>query len=164
MSFCCRSGAAMARPADPLAESIGSCADPDHYRSGLVAADDIAASIQYMAKQPFIDANDVIVVGISTGGWASLALASRTPSLARPSSTLLAAAAATPAGNRMRCVAIGARLCRCAVLRRHGAHSHAVALFRRTTAISAGARPDHGARLDGQRRQGRSRNPAALSR
>ena len=67
----------------PLAEFIGSCADPDHYRSGLIAADDIAASIRYMAKQPFIDANDVIVVGISTGGWASLALASKTPSLAR---------------------------------------------------------------------------------
>jgi dienelactone hydrolase len=67
----------------PLAESVGSCADPDHYRSGLIAADDIAASIRYMAKQPFIDANDVIVVGISTGGWASLALASKTPSLAR---------------------------------------------------------------------------------
>jgi dienelactone hydrolase len=67
----------------PLAESIGSCADPDHYRSGLIAADDIAASIRYMAKQPFIDADNVIVVGISTGGWASLALASKTPSIAR---------------------------------------------------------------------------------
>lgn len=67
----------------PLAESIGSCADPDHYRSGLIAADDIAATIRYMAKQPFIDANDVILVGISTGGWASLALAAKAPSLAR---------------------------------------------------------------------------------
>lgn len=67
----------------PLAESVGSCVDPDHYRSGLVAAEDIAASIRYMAKLPFIDANDVVVVGISTGGWASLALASQTPSVAR---------------------------------------------------------------------------------
>ena len=67
----------------PLAESIGSCADPDHYRSGLIAAEDIASSIRYMVGQPFIDPNDVIVVGISTGGWASLALASKTPSLAR---------------------------------------------------------------------------------
>jgi dienelactone hydrolase len=67
----------------PLAEAIGNCADPDHYRSGLIAAEDIAASVEYMAKQPFIDPNDVVVVGISTGGWASLALASRQPSIAR---------------------------------------------------------------------------------
>ena len=67
----------------PLAEAIGGCADPDHYRSGLVASDDIAAAIGYMTKQPFIDANDVVVIGISTGGWASLALASRAPSVAR---------------------------------------------------------------------------------
>jgi dienelactone hydrolase len=67
----------------PRAEALGKCADPDHYPSGLIAAEDIAASVEYMAKQPFIDPNDVVVVGISTGGWASLALASRKPSIAR---------------------------------------------------------------------------------
>lgn len=67
----------------PLAESIGSCAAPDHYTSGLIASDDISAAIGYMSQQTFIDPQRTIVVGVSTGGWASLALASRKPSLAR---------------------------------------------------------------------------------
>lgn len=67
----------------PLAEAVGGCADPDHYHSGLIASEDIAGAIRYMGQQPFIDANNVVVVGISTGGWAALALASQTPSVAR---------------------------------------------------------------------------------
>jgi dienelactone hydrolase len=60
-----------------LAEGQDSCTEPEHYKSGLIAADDIEASINYMATQPFIDRSQIIVVGVSTGGWASLALASR---------------------------------------------------------------------------------------
>lgn len=63
----------------PLAESIGTCANPDHFASGQVAADDIAAVVSYMTRQPFIAPDQTVVVGISTGGWASLALASRNP-------------------------------------------------------------------------------------
>lgn len=63
----------------PLAESIGTCADPDHYRSGLAAADDIEAATDYLSREPFVAPGDAIVVGISSGGWASLALASRNP-------------------------------------------------------------------------------------
>jgi dienelactone hydrolase len=62
-----------------LAESVGSCADPDHYRSGLIAADDVAAVVAYMRRQSFADPDRITVAGISTGGWASLALASRNP-------------------------------------------------------------------------------------
>ncbi|HYD15462.1 MAG TPA: dienelactone hydrolase family protein [Hyphomicrobium sp.] len=62
-----------------LAESIGSCADPDHYSSGLAAAADIRAAMAYMTKQPFVAPDETIVVGISSGGWASLALASQSP-------------------------------------------------------------------------------------
>lgn len=65
--------------AGPLVESIGDCTDPDHFRSGLVAADDIEAVISYMTRQPFIQPDETVVVGVSTGGWASLALASRNP-------------------------------------------------------------------------------------
>jgi dienelactone hydrolase len=61
----------------PLAEAIGTCAHPDHYASGNVAADDIAAAVTYMTKQSFVEPNGVIVVGVSTGGWASLALSAR---------------------------------------------------------------------------------------
>jgi dienelactone hydrolase len=60
-----------------LSEAIGTCEHPDHYASGNIAADDIAATIDYMTKQPGIAPSGVVVVGISTGGWASLALASR---------------------------------------------------------------------------------------
>ncbi len=62
-----------------LAEAVGNCVAPDHYRSGLIAAEDVAASVAYMRRQPFVDADNVTVVGISTGGWASLALASHNP-------------------------------------------------------------------------------------
>ena len=55
------------------------CANPDHYGAGVAAADDIAGAVRYMAEQPFIDPSQTIVVGVSTGGWASLALAARNP-------------------------------------------------------------------------------------
>lgn len=60
-----------------LIESVGTCETADHYASGQIAANDIAASINYMTEQEFVSPHNVIVAGISTGGWASLALASR---------------------------------------------------------------------------------------
>jgi dienelactone hydrolase len=62
-----------------LSEAIGNCANPDHFQSGQVAADDIAAVVDYFRGQPFVDSSDIVVAGISTGGWASLAYASRNP-------------------------------------------------------------------------------------
>lgn len=63
----------------PLSESVGTCAQPDHFASGNAAADDIEAAIDFMTSQPFIAPKGAIVIGISTGGWASLALAARNP-------------------------------------------------------------------------------------
>lgn len=60
-----------------LSESLGTCDEPNHYASGLAAADDIGAAIDFMTKQDFVEPERVLVTGISTGGWASLALASR---------------------------------------------------------------------------------------
>jgi dienelactone hydrolase len=60
-----------------MAEGRDTCADPDHRAAGLAAADDIEAVLRHMGRQPFVDASRLIVAGISTGGWASLALASR---------------------------------------------------------------------------------------
>lgn len=59
-----------------LAESIGTCDHPDHFKSGLAAAGDIGAALDFMRAQPFIDPENVVVAGISSGGWASLAFSS----------------------------------------------------------------------------------------
>ena len=64
-----------------LVESVGDCEHPDHYVSGIIAAQDVGAAVDYMVRQPFVDPGAVLVVGISTGGWASLALASQRPDL-----------------------------------------------------------------------------------
>lgn len=64
-----------------LVEAVGDCANPDHFRSGVIAAQDVGATVDFMMRQPFIDPARVLVVGISTGGWASLALASQRPEL-----------------------------------------------------------------------------------
>src|SRR5262249_44933214 len=62
-----------------LAEAVGTCAKPDHFASGQIAADDVAAVVDYMNGQDFVIPGQTVVVGVSTGGWASLALASRNP-------------------------------------------------------------------------------------
>lgn len=62
----------------PFAEAADSCFDPDHYRAGQMAADDIEPALKFMASQPFIDASRIVVAGVSSGGWASLALGART--------------------------------------------------------------------------------------
>lgn len=63
----------------PLVEARGNCADPDHLASARIAAEDIAAAVSYMTALPFVDPTNVTVVGVSTGGFASLALAERNP-------------------------------------------------------------------------------------
>jgi dienelactone hydrolase len=60
-----------------LSEAVGTCVRPDHFDAGNVAADDIAATLKFMSGQPFIQHNDTVIAGISTGGWASLAIAAR---------------------------------------------------------------------------------------
>lgn len=65
----------------PLAEAPDSCISPDHANAGMAAAADIAAAIRYIRQQPFIDPTRIISAGISTGGWASLALSAHHPDL-----------------------------------------------------------------------------------
>lgn len=60
-----------------LVEAVGDCSNPDHMRSGSIAADDIQQVVEYMARQSFVAPDKIVVAGISTGGWASLALAAR---------------------------------------------------------------------------------------
>lgn len=60
-------------------EAMDSCSDPDHYEAGTAAADDIQAAVNFMREQAFIEPNQIVVAGISTGGWGALALAARNP-------------------------------------------------------------------------------------
>jgi dienelactone hydrolase len=62
-----------------LAEGRDTCANPDHASSGQAAADDIEAALRFMQRQSFVDPARTVVAGISTGGWAALALAARNP-------------------------------------------------------------------------------------
>jgi len=60
-----------------FAEGRDTCARPDHFAAGQTAADDIEAAVRFMTRQSFVDPDHVVVVGTSTGGWASLALSGR---------------------------------------------------------------------------------------
>jgi dienelactone hydrolase len=56
------------------------CENAEYRNSGLATASSIEVAVSYMAKQPFVRKNSVVVVGQSAGGWGALALASRNPS------------------------------------------------------------------------------------
>ena len=60
-----------------FAEDIGRCKDADFLTAGLESAKDVLAAVRFMQAQPFVDAQRVLLVGVSAGGFASLALASQ---------------------------------------------------------------------------------------
>ena len=60
-------------------EDQGGCDEADYSRSGRVTADEIAASVGFVRKQPFIRQDGVVVIGHSAGAWGALALASESP-------------------------------------------------------------------------------------
>lgn len=54
----------------------GGCGDRgSFYGAGEASADDLRAAAKYMAAQPYVDASQVISMGVSTGGFAQVALA-----------------------------------------------------------------------------------------
>jgi dienelactone hydrolase len=59
------------------AEAEGRCDQALFYEAGLESARDLLATVRFMAARPFIDPRRIILAGHSTGGFASLALASR---------------------------------------------------------------------------------------
>jgi dienelactone hydrolase len=61
------------------AEGYGDCDAPDYYTAGLRGAEDIQATLDLMRKQRYVQPDRSIVVGLSAGGWATLALSSRNP-------------------------------------------------------------------------------------
>ena len=65
----------------PYLEDQGRCETADYHGSGLATADSIQAAIDDMTAEPFVRKSGVVVVGLSAGGWGSLALASRNPKM-----------------------------------------------------------------------------------
>jgi dienelactone hydrolase len=63
-----------------FAEDRGSCQDPNYLRAGLAAAADLNAAIGFLARRPDIDASRILSVGVSAGGFATVALTAEPPS------------------------------------------------------------------------------------
>ncbi|HXN44593.1 MAG TPA: alpha/beta fold hydrolase [Xanthobacteraceae bacterium] len=60
-------------------EEVAPCEDPTFREAGLAVAEADRAALDYMAPQPFIQSEGIIVVGQSAGGFGSLALMSQNP-------------------------------------------------------------------------------------
>ena len=61
------------------AEANGSCADPHYAEAGRAGAREIAAVAAFMADQPYVRSGGWISVGVSAGGFATVALAAAAP-------------------------------------------------------------------------------------
>jgi dienelactone hydrolase len=61
------------------AETWGGCAHPDYARAGRVGAGDIAAVASFMRSQPYVSKDKWISVGVSAGGFATVALTADPP-------------------------------------------------------------------------------------
>src|ERR1700738_3257286 len=63
----------------PFFSKVGKCSDPNFRAPGLAVAQGYLWIIDYMTAEKRIVPNDVVVVGQSAGGWASIALSSLNP-------------------------------------------------------------------------------------
>jgi dienelactone hydrolase len=61
------------------AEAYGSCGNPDYTSAGRAAAADLAAVARYMLDQPYVAKDKWISVGVSAGGFATVALSADPP-------------------------------------------------------------------------------------
>jgi dienelactone hydrolase len=67
----------------PFFSKIGKCTNPNFRDAGLAVALVDLWIIEYMTREKMAVPKDVIVVGQSAGGWASIALSSQNPSAVR---------------------------------------------------------------------------------
>ena len=63
----------------PWMEDYGSCNGADYVRAGLASADDILATARYFAGLTITRPDRILLVGLSAGGWGTVAAASRNP-------------------------------------------------------------------------------------
>jgi dienelactone hydrolase len=61
------------------AEDMHGCKNPDYLRAEVAAVADLRAAIDFMSRQPGIDASRIMSVGISAGGFATVALTADPP-------------------------------------------------------------------------------------
>lgn len=61
------------------AESFGPCADADYVEAGRAGAADIRAAITALTRRPDVDASKIVAVGVSAGGFATVALTADPP-------------------------------------------------------------------------------------
>jgi dienelactone hydrolase len=62
-----------------VADSYGTCTEPDYRAAGLTTAQDIVQAVRYFQKQSYVDPTRVLLVGVSAGGFGSIASASLAP-------------------------------------------------------------------------------------
>ena len=62
-----------------VANSYGTCNEPQFRAAGLTSAQDIVQAVRYFQKQPYVDPTRVLLVGVSAGGFGSIAAASLAP-------------------------------------------------------------------------------------
>jgi dienelactone hydrolase len=63
-----------------FAEDAHPCGQhPEYYEAGVQAANDLRAAIAYLSKLPEVDASRIISVGVSAGGFATVALTANPP-------------------------------------------------------------------------------------
>ena len=60
-------------------EDQGGCDEADYAKASRATADEIAAAVGLVRKQPFIRPDGLVVIGHSAGAWGALALASEDP-------------------------------------------------------------------------------------
>src|SRR5262245_13635985 len=60
-------------------ENFGSCSSPDYYRAGLTTAEDIRTAADFLRDRSDVRRDRVLLIGVSAGGWGSLAAASQNP-------------------------------------------------------------------------------------
>jgi dienelactone hydrolase len=61
------------------AEGIGACAHPGYASAGAAGAADLRSAVAYLSTRPDVDAKRVLAVGISAGGFATVALTADPP-------------------------------------------------------------------------------------
>ena len=63
----------------PYLEDQGGCDEADYARAGHATAEEIAAGLRFMRRQPFVQPDRAVVIGHSAGGWGALALSQGDP-------------------------------------------------------------------------------------